>query len=219
VLEDYGFVANAALDAWEATGEFKYSVVAKALADLLLARFWDGAGGGFFDTEGDSDAIGALSARRKPLQDAPTPAGNAVAATLLLRLHALTGDAVYEARARVTLETFAGVVEHFGLYAASYALALRRAVTGPEHVCVIGDDALAEELAAAAMRGFAVNKTVVRLRSIKSGMQAQGGLTPAFAETLPHVPVAAGSVAVVCRGMRCLPPLGSVEALVAALRG
>jgi uncharacterized protein YyaL (SSP411 family) len=211
VLEDYGFVANAALDAWEATGKFKYYVGAKALADILLARFYDATGGGFFDTEDDPHAIGALSARRKPLQDSPTPSGNALAATLLLRLHALTDEEIYRTRAVDTLETFAGVVEHFGLYAASYGLALRRAVEGPVQVCVIGDDALAEELARTAMVGYAVNKSVVRLR-----WEQMGALPPALAETLPHLREG-GSVAVVCRGMSCLPPVSSVEELVAAL--
>ena len=58
------------------------------------------------------------------MQDSPTPAGNPVAAALLLRLEALNGREDYAEKAQETLETFAGVVEHFGLYAASYGLAL-----------------------------------------------------------------------------------------------
>jgi len=217
VLEDYAFLAAAALDAWEATGELRYFTVAQAIGDAMLARFCDSEAGdamsrGFFDTEDDPAAIGALSARRKPLQDSPTPAGNAVAATLLLRLHALTGNALYEARARDTLETFAGVVEHFGLYAASYGLALRRAIEPPVQVCVIGEDALADELAAAAMKRYAVNKSMIRLRR-----EQLSGLPPALAETLPHLPPGEGSVAVVCRGNSCLPPIFAVEELSAAL--
>jgi uncharacterized protein YyaL (SSP411 family) len=214
MLEDYAFVSNACLDAWEATGKFKYYVAAKHLGDVMLARFWDLAGGGFFDAEYDAEAIGALSARRKPLQDAPTPAGNAVAAAVLLRLHALTGEALYEARARETLETFAGVVEHFGLYAASYGLALRWAVEEPVQVCVIGDDALAEELARAAMVGYAVNKSVVRLQ-----WEQMGALPPALAETLPHLSGTGGSLAVVCSGTSCSSPVRSVEELIVALEG
>jgi hypothetical protein len=212
VLEDYGFVANAALDAWETTGELRYFTAAREIGDAMLSRFYDGTGGGFFDTERDPAAIGALSARRKPLQDSPTPAGNAVAATLLLRLHALTNDEEYATRAQETLETFAGVVEHFGLYAASYGLALRRAVEGPVQVCVIGDDALADQLAAAAMGRYAVNKSVVRLRRAQLAT-----LPPGLAETLPHLPSNEGSVAVVCKGNACLPPSATVEELVAAL--
>jgi uncharacterized protein YyaL (SSP411 family) len=215
VLEDYAFVGNAALDAWEATGSYKYFAAAKAIADAMLLRFSDSEAGdamsrGFFDTEFDAEAIGALSARRKPLQDSPTPAGNAVAATLLLRLYALTDEKLYQKRAMETLETFAGVVEHFGLYAASYGLALQRAVKGATTVCVIGEDALADELEAAALVGFAVEKSVVRLRKLVQ-------LPPALAETLPHLPKGEGSVAVVCMGMSCLPPVRTAEGLRAAL--
>jgi uncharacterized protein YyaL (SSP411 family) len=212
VLEDYAFIANAALDAWEATGELRYFDVAKEITDAMLARFYDATGCGFFDTELDAAAIGALSARRKPLQDSPTPAGNAVAATVLLRLNALTNDATYETRAQETLETFAGIVDHFGLYAASYGLALRRSVEAPVQVCVIGDDALAEELVVTAMARYAVNKSVIRLRR-----EQLGTLPPALAETLPHLPSLDGSVAVVCRGNACLPPIRSAEKLVVAL--
>jgi uncharacterized protein YyaL (SSP411 family) len=217
VLEDYGFLAGAALDAWEATGELRYFSAARAIADTMLDRFCDSEAGdamsrGFFDTEKDAATIGALSAQRKPLQDAPTPSGNAVAAALLLRLHALTGDELYRTRALDTLETFAGVVEHFGLYAASYGLALRRAVEGTTMVCVLGDDTLADELAAAALRPFAVAKSVVRLTRAQLA-----ALPPALAETLPNLPLGEGSVAVVCRGNTCLPPVGNSEELVAAL--
>ncbi len=214
VLEDYAFVAAAALDAWEATGELRYYLVAREIGDAMLERFYDAAGGGFFDTETDAGAIGALSARRKPLQDSPTPAGNAVAAAVLLRLAALTGEGVYEARARETLETFAGVVEHFGLYAASYGLALRRAVAGTVQVCVIGEDGEAEVLAATAMAHYAVNKSVIRLRR-----EQLDRLPPALAETLPLLPETEGSVAVVCRGNTCLPPMESAGELLAALAG
>ena len=212
VLEDYAFVAAAALDAWEVTGELEYYVVAKEIGDAMLARFYDATGGGFFDTERDAAAIGALSARRKPLQDSPTPAGNAVAAAVLLRLAALTGEAVYETRARETLETFAGVVEHFGLYAASYGLALRRAVAGSVQVCVIGDDDVAEILAATAMARYAVNKSVIRLQRGQLDR-----LPPALAETLPFLPAFEGSVAVICRVNTCLPPVESAGELLAAL--
>jgi hypothetical protein len=207
-LEDYAFVAGAALDAWEATGELKYYAMAREIADAMVERFYDAAGGGFFDAERVEGAIGVLSARRKPVQDAPVPAGNSVAAGMLLRLGVLTGDASYEAKAWETLEAFAGVVEHFGLYAASYGLALRRAVEGAVQVCVVGRGG--QELEAAALRKFVVGKSVVRLETV-------GELPAGLAETLPHLDVGEGAVALVCRGRSCLPPMGTVEELVAIL--
>jgi uncharacterized protein YyaL (SSP411 family) len=210
VLEDYAFLANAALDAWEATGELKYFTVAQEIADAMIGKFYDTVGGAFFDAERDEKAIGVMATRRKPLQDAPTPAGNSIAAIVLLRLAALTDVDAYREKAEDTLETFAGVVEHFGLYAATFGLALRRAVDGVTQVCVVGEDAKARELELAALRGFAVNRSVIRLPNLTA-------LPPALRETLPHLPKMDGSFAVVCKGRSCLPPVATVDDLLASL--
>jgi len=219
VLEDYVFAGHAALDAWEVTGELRYYSAAEEIAASAVGRFYDKTGGGFFDTEAAAEGetrLGALVTRRKPLQDSPTPAGNSVGAALLLRLEALNGRKDYAEMALDTLETFAGVVEHFGLYAASYGLALQRMVQRPVQVCVIGEDADARRLEAVALARYAVNKSVVRLRRDQLGT-----LPPALAETLPHLPgvmdAAAGSFAVICSDKGCLPPIRSADELIAAM--
>ena len=215
VLDDHVFLGHAALDAWEATGEIRYYTAAKVLADAVVARFYDAEGSGFFDTAKPTygeQRLGALGARRKPLQDSPTPAGNPMAATLLMRMTELSGDSAYAERARATLETFAGVVEHFGLYAATYALALQRYLQPPVQVCVIGADERARKLEEAALRGFAVNKSVLRLARLE-----KGELPPELDSTLPGLPPATGSFAVVCSGGACQPPVQSPDELIAAL--
>ena len=217
VLDDYVFLANACLDAWEATGELLYVRAAEDFAAKLLTDFYDRENGGFFDTARvakEAAAVGVLSARRKPLQDAPTPAGNAMAATVLLRLHELIGHEGLREAAEKTLQCFAGVVEQLGLYAASYALALRRFLEPATQVCVVGDDALAEELAVAAAVRFAVNKSVVRLRREQLTVEA---LPKSLASTLPFLPGVDRSFAVVCSGNSCQAPVTSAEALLEAL--
>ncbi|MDQ2840005.1 MAG: thioredoxin domain-containing protein [Acidobacteriota bacterium] len=219
VLEDYVFLGHAALDAWEMTGEIRYYIAAESIMESALAKFYDVTGCGFFDTEFAAKGevrLGALGTRRKPLQDSPTPAGNSVAAALLLRLEALNGREEYRVKALDTLETFAGVVEHFGLYAASYGLALQRMVRGTTQVCVIGEDDAARKLETAALGQYAVNKSVIRLRKDQLGT-----LPPVLAETLPHLPGLEGaeSVAVVCSGKGCLPPVSDVGGVNEALEG
>jgi uncharacterized protein len=216
VLDDYVFLGHAALDAWETTGEMRYFEAASALMENAIERFYDPVGCAFFDTEQPATGerrLGALGARRKPLQDSPTPAGNPMAAALLLRLVALNGRADYDQKAQETLETFAGVVEHFGLYAATYALALQRMVMPPMQVCVIGEDAAARGLEAAALTRFAVNKSVVRLKH----SALSESLPPTLAETLPHLPRIEGSFAVVCSGNTCQPQVRTVEELAEIL--
>jgi uncharacterized protein YyaL (SSP411 family) len=221
VLDDYVFLGHAALDAWETTGKMRYYDAAFALMESALARFYDEVGCAFFDTEKPAPGerrLGALEARRKPLQDSPTPAGNPMAATLLMRLEAVSGRFDYAEKAQETLETFAGVVEHFGLYAATYALALQRMLLPPVQVCVIGEDENARQLEAAALAQFAVNKCVVRLKRVQIGGLSPELLPPLLQKTLPRLPRLEGSFAVVCSGNTCQPPVRTVEELAAILK-
>jgi uncharacterized protein len=213
MLDDYAFLIHACLDGWMATGAMKYYDTAVALAERMIAEFWDPTGGGFFDAAAKGpELLGVLSARRKPLQDSPTPAGNPAAAAALLRLEALNGRADFRQKAEDTLEAFAGVVSHFGLYAGTYGLALERLLLPPIQVVVIGEGAVADELEAAATVGYAVNKSVIRL----APSQAGDSLPPLLAETLPHLQISQ-TVAMVCKGTSCLPPVSRPESLLELL--
>jgi uncharacterized protein YyaL (SSP411 family) len=212
-LDDFAFTVHACIDAWLACGEMKYYHAALKLADAMIAAFHDGAGG-FFDTpaQPESAALGALRARRKPLQDSPTPAGNPTAAAALLRLETLSGRREYRDIAQDTLACFAGIAEHFGLYAGAYGLALERLLLDPVQVIVVGSGPGAEQLVAVAAKGFAVNKTVMRIDPTRI---APGELPQAIEETVLPAPAPAGSGAwaLVCRGRTCLPPIADAEQL------
>jgi uncharacterized protein YyaL (SSP411 family) len=218
VLDDYAFTIHACIDAWAITGTLKYFQVAVEIADVMIARFYDEVGSSFFDTEqsADSPVIGALAARRKPLQDAPTPAGNPVAAAALLRLESLGANKKYHDIAEDTLESFAGIVEGFGMYASTYGLALEQLLLGPVQVVVVGEDQEADRMASLATARYAVNKIVLRYRREEL---ASDNLPPALAETLPFLPDEGEqeSFAVICRGNSCQPPVKTADALIEAL--
>ena len=218
-LDDYAFTIHACVEGWLASGEMGFYRTALQLADAMMDRFYDRTAGAFYDTAGRSNGtapLGALSARRKPLQDSPTPAGNPTAVAALLRLEALSGRSVYREVAEDTLESFAGIVEHFGLYAGSYGLALERLLLDPLQVVVVGAGPEADQLEALAVAGFAVNKTVVRL---SSAQLVAGVLPEALEETVLHAPVPEGAKAwaLVCKGRTCLPPVTDADALLHAL--
>ncbi len=218
-LDDYAFTIHAAIDAWLASGEMRHYHAAIRLADAMIARFYDRAAGAFYDSPPTQDAsipLGALAARRKPLQDAPTPAGNPTAASALLRLEALSGRRDYRQIAEETLACFAGVIEHFGLYAGSYGLALERLSRDPVQIVIVGSDSHAARLEATAVAGFAIEKTVIR---VDPSRLIPGGLPEALAETLLQVPAPAEAEAwaLVCRGRSCLPPVTDTEALLQTL--
>ena len=219
-LDDYAFTVQACVDAWLASGEMSFYAAAVKLADSMIGRFHDRTAGAFYDSAAPADGgtpLGALGARRKPLQDSPTPAGNPVAAAALLRLEALSGREEYREIAEDTLETFAGIVEHFGLYAGSYGLALERLLQDPLQIVVVGSGPEADRLEAQAVAGFAVNKTVMRFAPWQL---VPGGIPEALGETLLHVPLPAGAAAwaMVCRGRTCLPPITDADALMEALK-
>ena len=215
-LDDYVFLADACLTAFEVTGDASWFHIAREIAGSLIVRFGDTEKGGFFDTDtSTTPALGALTTRRKPLQDAPTPAGNPAAAALLLRLAALTGDQEYQRRAEATLECFAGIVEHFGLYAATFGLALGLLVRPAVQVVIVeadGGAGAAAELEAIALARYAVNKSVYRINR-----GALSNLPPALAETLPELALTEGAVALVCAGNTCQPPAKTTDELITAL--
>jgi len=221
-LDDYAFTVNACIDGWLASGDMKYYRAAIALADGMIEQFHDASGGGFFDTPAPLNDVpaeiplGALAARRKPLQDAPTPAGNPTAATALLRLAELSGRDDFRQIAEDALAAFAGIVEHFGLYAGSYGLAAERLLLDPVQVVIVGTGPEADALEATAVARFAVNKTVMR---VDLPELAAGEIPEGLKETLLQVPapVGASAWALVCRKRTCMPPVTDVEALLKAL--
>jgi uncharacterized protein len=232
-LDDYAFSVIACLDAYEATADLSYFRFARAIADAMVAGFFDSDEGGFFDTRvraiGAADekaALGILGTRRKPFQDSPTPAGNSAAAIALLRLHGYADDgsdhdgsrkaASYRDQAERTLELYSPVAGQHGIFAATYGLAVVGFVQPHTQVVVIGKDALASELYRAAVQAFDLNTAVLRLDADKAVAQ---NLPPALAATIPSLPALGGgkSFAVVCSGFVCQPPVFDPQELARVL--
>jgi uncharacterized protein len=211
VLDDYAFTTIACLDAYEATADLSYFRFARCITDAMIARFFDPDAGGFFDTARPEPAdaqtpLGILSTRRKPFQDSPTPAGNPTAAIALLRLHAYTNESSYRDQAERTLAVFAGGAEKYGMFAATYALAVVHCTQPHTQVVVVGQDEIAARLHRAAVQAPSLNKTVMRFSL--DAVVAQN-LPPALAETIPNLPALreGRSFAVVCSGFTCQVPV------------
>ncbi len=219
VLDDYAFAVIACLDAYEATADLSYFRFARAIGEAMVAWFFDGAVGGFFDTRGragETAALGILGTRRKPFQDSPTPAGNSAAAIALLRLYGYTNDAAHRDKAEQTLEVYAGVAGQHGIFAATYGLAVVRFLRAHTQVVVVGSDERATELYRTAVRRLGLTTAVVRLDADKAVAQ---NLPPALAETIPNLPALGEgrSFAVVCSGFACQPPIFDAAELARVL--
>jgi uncharacterized protein YyaL (SSP411 family) len=221
MLDDYAATALACFDAYEATADLSYFKFGQAIVDAMISKFFDPVSGGFFDAEPRpaGQTFGVLATPRKPLQDSPTPAGNPMAAMALLRTHHLTGEESYRDKAELTLETFAGVVDKYGIFVATYGIAVMQFLQNPVQVVVISasetDDA-GNALTSAANATFDSNKIVIRL---PANQAVAANLPPALAATIPHLPElkSGKAFAVVCSGFACQPPIADPAALRRAL--
>ena len=150
-LEDYANVANGLVELSWATGELRWLEEAHRLAGVMTELFADPERGGFFV---DAPEGNGLVARRKEFDDHPTPAGNSMAAFVLLRLARIYGDAELERHAvgvfrlgRQLMERAPGAISHL-------LCALDLHFSPPREVAVVGE---ADDLRAAALEGFQPN--------------------------------------------------------------
>jgi len=88
-LEDYADVANGLLELHVATGDLRWLEEANRLARLTVELFADEERGGFYLSPADGEE---LVARKKDLEDQPTPSGNSMLAYVLLKLARIYGD-------------------------------------------------------------------------------------------------------------------------------
>ena len=165
-LDDYAFTVHACIDAWLASGEMRFYHAAVKLADAMIARFYDRTAGAFYDTAAPAEGtapLGALGARRKPLQDSPTPAGNPTAAAALLRLEASQRPRRNIAKLPKTRSIPSPAL--WSTSASTPAATVSRSSGCCSIRCrllIVGTGAEADRLEATAVAGFAVNKTVMR---------------------------------------------------------
>ncbi len=134
-LEDYANLIEGLLALYETTFEARWFVAARELADTMLEHFAD-AGGGFFDTSDDGEA---LLTRPKDLQDNAVPSGNAMAATVLLKLVAFTGEGRYTDAAERALKLVQPALGSAPTGFAQWLSALDFALGEPEEIAIVGE--------------------------------------------------------------------------------
>ncbi len=135
-LEDYVFLADGLLALYEADFDPRWFSEARRLVDEAIRLFADERNGGFFDTGSDHEE---LLSRPKDIMDNATPAGNSVAADVLLRLAAWTGEEGYRQRAEDYLRALSEMmVKHPQAF--GHALgALDFALSPAREIAIVGD--------------------------------------------------------------------------------
>jgi hypothetical protein len=154
-LDDYANVSHGLLELHAATGESRWLLAARRIALQAVELFADDDRGGFFLTPAGSEE---LVARRKELDDNPTPSGNSMLALVLLRIARIWGDDELERRAAGVLRLVRDLLPR-APSAFGWALcALDLYLSPPREIAVVGppDSAVAR----AALRGFDPNAVV-----------------------------------------------------------
>ena len=107
-LDDYANLIDGLTRLYEATGTPRWIESALDLARIMIDEFADPEHGGFFFTGHHHEE---LIARQKDFYDNATPSGNAMAATSLVRLAALTGRDDLSQAGRSALESVQVMLE------------------------------------------------------------------------------------------------------------
>ncbi len=119
LLDDYVYLIEALVAAYEVSGNREFLGTADALMEKCLDRFWDKNGGGFFDT--DTEVLGL---RLKGIEDIPHPSANAAAIMLLIKLFYATDKSMYRRYAEIALAAFSQKVSELGIHAGHYFCSL-----------------------------------------------------------------------------------------------
>jgi uncharacterized protein YyaL (SSP411 family) len=195
LLTDQAAYLRALLDAHEFGGSPRFLERARNLA-VLVERFFKAEDAGFYDHAAIEQSLGALDVRDRPLPD------NAILSESFLRLADLDEQPHYRELAERTLTVFAKTYGRAGTFAAPYGRALRRYLTRPTTVVLVGSPKTTEELREGA---HALPEPLITVRTIaKTETKAleSRGFDP---ELQP--------VAYVCAGTACGAPARTVAEL------
>ncbi len=214
LLEDQVHTADAAIDAFEASGDAAWLRWAEAIMRRVWERHRDPEHGGLFDVERERGGAGLLGGGLKPIEDSPVPSSNGVAGVVLARLFAHTGRTEWRERHHDQVEAFAGAAAGMGLHAAAWLLAADWLLHPPAHLVVAGAEG---DPAADAMHRMALAVVLPRrvVRRLVPGAD-RAGLPAELAGMLEGETAARGYL---CAGARCELPAHGPEAWRAVLRG
>ncbi|HLQ57987.1 MAG TPA: thioredoxin domain-containing protein [Gemmatimonadales bacterium] len=192
MLDDNVQAAAAFLYAYEATGEPSW--LERTIAVMTYcARAHADPSGGYFDIAA-TNGTAYLATRAKPVQDAPTPSANGVAALVLARLWALTDKAEWREQLDRHLGASAGSARELSLHGSTLLRAVDWAVHPVTRIEVRGPsgDGPACAMHLLALQTYRPRKIVVRK-------------------------IEARPAATVCVGTTCSMPVSTAEQLAGLL--
>ena len=200
-LDDYAFLIDGVLELLQCRWRDGDLDFALTLADVLLDQFEDRQSGGFFFTANDHEP---LIQRSKPAHDDALPAGNGIAAQMLLKLGHLTGRTAYLDAAERTLRWAWPALQRMPSACNALLSALEEYLEPPQIVVLRGDAAALEAWRERCAQPCAPRRLTLAIpaaASVPTGLLAE------------RRPGAAPVTAYLCGGLQCLPPIMTLAEL------
>jgi uncharacterized protein len=199
LLEAYAFLLDGVIHLYEATLNSAHLDFACELATAMLAKFYDPANGGFWQSPAGTDD---LILRVKDDYDGAEPSGNSVATLALLKLGKITGQEKFATAAEATLQLAAARLQSQPAALAFMLHAVDFWLDEPRRVVIVGDTNSTNfhKLISAAHSAYQPNKIIL----------GHTGAVEPFAKTLS---AKNSATAYVCTGNACQPPTEDAEML------
>ena len=203
LLEGYAFLLAGVIELYETTLSAEHLEFAIALAETMLARFYDTESGGFWQSTADAKD---LILRVKEDYDGAEPSGNSVAILALLKLGKITDRKAFTQAAEKSLRLFAHRLQQVPQAVPCMLQALDFSLDEPWRAVVAGDPGSpdARALLRAIHSVYQPNKVVL----------GNTGPVEPFAKTL-HAQD--GPVVYLCSGTACQPPTSAPAKIKALL--
>ena len=210
-LEDYAFLIDGLITLFEACGELRWLEAAQSLTTTMIAEFWDDEEGGFFFTGRSHED---LIVRSKDFFDNATPAGNSVAAEVLLRLGLLTDNSDYQRRAATILRLMASAMERYPSGFGRLLCALDFYLGTPKEIALVAEPGLPETKALQEQiwRPYLPNRIVAQAFP---GDHEAASLVPLLRE---RTQIDGKPTVYVCEHFSCKNPTASPTELASQLR-
>jgi uncharacterized protein YyaL (SSP411 family) len=144
MIDDYAFLAYAALELYGVTFEAEYLKNAVDLAKVIIEKFSDRENGGFYLYASDAEQ---LITRPKEVYDGALPSGNSVAALVFAKLSALTASIDFKETAEKQMAFIAGAVRDYPAGYSFSLIAMSETVYPPaDLICVSREENIRERI-------------------------------------------------------------------------
>jgi len=212
-IDDYAFFIWGLIDLYEATFDEKYLNLAIDLSNIMINKFWDEEGGGFYFTP---DSGEQLIVRQKEIYDGAVPSGNSVAMLDLVRLARITANTKFEETASKIGVAFSNTVSRSPVAYTQMMSALDFGVGPSYEVVIVGDPNSVEtkKMIKKLFSEFVPNKVIIFIDSEEENPKIRE--IAQFTKT--HIPLNNKPTAYVCRNFICNLPTNDANKMVELLK-